>query len=162
MKLLSAAEARSRMLTRMYRAGRPKRLARVLNRIAALQHSYGIAPAAWVTLEVPGRRTGRMVSCPLVVADYQGRRYLVGMFGRDTNWVRNVRAADGHAVLRHGASEAVQLDEVEAGQRAPILRRYLAVAPGARPHLPVPMDAPLAEFERIAAEFPVFRIRRRT
>ncbi|OLT01354.1 hypothetical protein BJF90_32370 [Pseudonocardia sp. CNS-004] len=40
-------------------------------------------------------------------------------------------------MLRHGRREAVRLLEVDAGARAPILRRYLAVAPGARAHLPV-------------------------
>jgi hypothetical protein len=52
----------------------------------------------------------------------------------------------------------VHLEEVEAGARAPILRRYLAVAPGARPHIPVNRHAPLQEFEQIAKDFPVFRV----
>jgi len=52
----------------------------------------------------------------------------------------------------------VRLDEVDAGARAPILRRYLAVAPGARPHIPVDRRAPLRDFERIAAQFAVFRV----
>jgi hypothetical protein len=38
------------------------------------------------------------------------------------------------------------------------LRRYLKLAPGARPHIPVDRRAPLAEFEAIAADYPVFRI----
>ncbi|WP_211330412.1 hypothetical protein [Prauserella muralis] len=42
--------------------------------------------------------------------------------------------------------------------RAPILRRFLELAPGGRPHLPVAPGAPLAEFERIAARYPVFRV----
>lgn len=54
------------------------------------------------------------------------------MLGEDANWVRNVRAAGGRAVLRHGRREAVMLEDVEPAQRAPVLRRYLAVAPGAR------------------------------
>jgi deazaflavin-dependent oxidoreductase (nitroreductase family) len=111
-----------------------------------------------VTLEVPGRRTGRVVSFPLVVAAYQGERYLVSMLGRDANWVHNVRAAGGRAVLRRGRREAVRLEEVDVAARAPILRRYLAKAPGARPHVPVDRHAPLAEFDRIADQYPVFRI----
>lgn len=71
----------------------------------------------------------------------------------------NVRAAQGHAVLRHGNREAVWLEEVEPAARAPILRRYLQVAPGARAHFPVDRRAPLSEFERIAAQYPVSRIR---
>ncbi|HEU4946830.1 MAG TPA: nitroreductase/quinone reductase family protein [Kribbella sp.] len=143
----------------MYRGGRPNGLARLLNRIAAIQHSTGLVlPNRLVTLEVPGRRTGRLISFPLVVADYQGERYLVAMLGQETNWVRNVRAADGHAQLRHGRREAVRLEEVEPGARAPILRRYLAVAPGGRAHIPVDRHAPVEAFEQIAAQYPVFHI----
>jgi hypothetical protein len=80
------------------------------------------------------------------------------MLGRDTNWVRNLRAAGGLAVLKHGRREPVRLVEVDAGDRAPILRRYLAVAPGARPHVPVDRDAPLEAFEEIAADYPVYRV----
>jgi deazaflavin-dependent oxidoreductase (nitroreductase family) len=143
----------------MYRSGRPNRVARVMNRLSAIQFSTGLlTPDHWVTLEVPGRRTGRPISFPLVVADYAGERYVVAMLGQDTNWVRNVRAAGGRAVLRHGRRESVRLEEVDPGERAPILRRYLALAPGARAHLPVEPHAPLEEFERIAPQFPVFRI----
>lgn len=143
----------------IYRTGRPGLIARALNRIAAIQYSAGIlSPARAVTLEVTGRRTGRLVSFPVVVAEYDRERYLVSMLGNDVNWVRNIRAAGGRAVLRRGGREQVRLDEVEPASWAPILRRYLAVAPGARPHLPVDQHAPLAEFERIAAQFPVFRI----
>jgi hypothetical protein len=94
----------------------------------------------------------------VVIADYGGERYLVAMLGENTNWVRNLRAADGRAVLRHGRREAVHLQEVAAKDRPVILRRYLAVAPGARPHIPVDRYARLEEFERIAADIPVFRI----
>jgi hypothetical protein len=108
---------------------------------------------------VRGRRTGRATSFPVVVADYQGERYLVAMLGEGVNWVANVRAAGGQAVLRHGRREAVRLEEVDPAARAPILQRYLQVAPGARSHVPVDWRAPLAEFERIASQYPVFRVR---
>ena len=111
-----------------------------------------------MTLELPGRRTARVISFPVVVADYDGERYLVSMLGDDTNWVRNVRAAGGRAVLRRGHRDAVRLQEIAADARAPILRRYLALAPGARPHIPVGKDARLEDFQRIAARYPVFRI----
>jgi len=143
----------------MYRAGRPGLLARAMNRVSAIQFSAGLlSPARAVTLEVRGRRTGRVISFPLVVAEHEGGRYLVSMLGKDANWVRNVRAAGGQAVLRRGRRENVHLREVPSAARAPILRRYLAVAPGARPHLPVDRHAPLDEFERIAEQHPVFQI----
>jgi deazaflavin-dependent oxidoreductase (nitroreductase family) len=144
----------------MYRGGRPNRLARAMNRASVLQFSTGVlAPRNWVTLEVPGRRSGRVVSVPLVVVDQDGERYLVAMLGKDASWVRNVRAAGMRAVLRHGAREAVRLEEVDVADRAPVLRRYLSHAPGGRPHIPVDHRAPLADFARIAADFPVFRVR---
>jgi len=144
-----------------YRGGRPNRLARALNRLSAIQASTGVlAPKRMVTLEVRGRQTGRPISFPLVVVDYLGDRYLVSMLGANTNWVRNVRAADGHAVLLRRGREPVRLEEVEPSRRAPILRRYLALAPGARGHLTVDRDAPLEDFEKIAPDIPVFRITR--
>ncbi len=67
-----------------------------------------------------------------MMADYQGERYLVAMLGEATNWVSNVRAAGGLAVLRHRRREAVRIEEVDPRVCAPILRRYLQVAPGFR------------------------------
>ena len=143
----------------MYPANRPNLLARLLNKLSALQYSRGIlVPRTWMTLEVKGRRTGRLLSFPVVVADHEGERYLVSMLGEQAHWVRNVRAARGHAVLRHGRREPVRLEEVEVSVRPPILRRYLDLAPGARPHVPVDRKAPLEEFAAVAEGFPVFRV----
>lgn len=111
-----------------------------------------------VTLEVKGRRSGRVISFPLAMAILDGERYLVSMLGNKAIWVQNVRAAGGQVTLRHGRVEHVLLEEVAAEKRAPILKAYLRRAPGARPHIPVDMNAPLAEFEKIAAAFPVFRL----
>ncbi len=83
----------------LYRHGRLNRLARLLNRGWAIAHTAGLWPSRWVTLEVRGRRTGRVISLPLAVADYRGERYLVAMLGEGSSWVRNVRAAGGRVVL---------------------------------------------------------------
>ncbi len=144
----------------MYRGGSPNYVARVLNGGWRLVGIAGLGPGRLNTLEVRGRRSGGSVSFPVMVADFDGERYLASMLGERANWVANVRAAGGEATLRHGTREPVRLEEVEADQRAPILRRYLEIAPGARPHIPVEPDAPLEEFERIAADYPVFRVRR--
>jgi deazaflavin-dependent oxidoreductase (nitroreductase family) len=141
----------------LYREQRPNRIARMLNRAWAVLFSPGILPDYMVTLEVTGRKSGRTVSLPVAVAVVDGERYLVSMLGENTNWVLNVRATGGRAVLRSGSREEVHLEEVPAEQRASILKAYLQRAPGARPHVPVDKDAPLAEFEKVAA-FPVFRV----
>jgi deazaflavin-dependent oxidoreductase (nitroreductase family) len=143
---------------RLYAGGRPSGLARLLNRGQAALHSAGIWPKRLATLEVAGRRSGRRVALPVVIADFEGERYLVAMLGERASWVANVRAAGGRAVLRHGKHEEVRLEEVAPADRPPILRRYLQVAPGARAHFPVDQQASLSEFEAIAVRHPVFHI----
>jgi deazaflavin-dependent oxidoreductase (nitroreductase family) len=142
----------------LYRGQRPNWIARILNRATATVASLGVASNYLVTLEVIGRKSGRISSLPLVMAIVDGERYLVSMLGDDVQWVHNVRAAGGKAVLRSGGREEIQLEEVAVDQRAPILKAYLQRAPGARPHVPVNKDAALAEFQKVAAAFPVFRL----
>ncbi len=144
----------------MYRGGRPNRLTKIINMGWAFIHSLGIFPNYLVTLEVVGRQSGKKISFPLAMTVMNDERYLVSMLGEDVNWVRNVRAAGGKAKLIHGITEEVLLDEVDVTQRAPILKAYLGHAPGARPHIPVDKDAPVSEFEKIAAKYPVFRVRK--
>lgn len=142
----------------LYRGDRPHGLAKALNRAWAVLHARGIAPGWLVTLEVPGRRSGRTISFPLVMARVGDERYLVSMLGANAAWVANVKAAGGRATLRHGRTEQVRLDEVAVAERAPILKEYLRRAPGARPHLPIDKDAPVAAFEAVAGDYPVFRV----
>jgi deazaflavin-dependent oxidoreductase (nitroreductase family) len=142
----------------LYRHGHASRVARFLNAAQARLAAAGVGPRWLVMVEVTGRRSGRTISFPAVLADYDNGRYLVSMLGEDTNWVRNVRASGGHAVLRHCEREPVMLQEVDTDQRAPILRCYLQRASGARAHIHVDRRAPVEEFEPIAAQYPVFRI----
>jgi hypothetical protein len=94
----------------------------------------------------------------MVMVVIAGERYLVSMLGANAGWVKNMQAAGGIVTLHHGRHERVHLEEVPVNQRAPVLKAYLQRAPGARAHLPVDKDAPLAAFEQIAAQFPAFRI----
>ena len=142
----------------LYRGARPNRFAKVQNRLSAIVFASGVWPNRVATLEVRGRRTGRVIAFPVVIADHEGERYLVAMLGEKTNWVLNVRAAGGRAVLRHGRREDLHLQEVAVHERAAILRRYLALAPGARPHIAIDRHSSLQEFDRIAPGIPVFRM----
>jgi len=142
----------------LYRGQRPNWIAKMMNKAGATVASWGITPNYMVTLEVIGRKSGRTISLPVVVAIVDGQRYLVSMLGENVQWVQNVRAAGGRAVLRSGGREEIQLEEVPSNQRAHILKAYLQRAPGARPHIPINKDAPLADFEKVADAFPVFRV----
>src|SRR3990172_561663 len=142
----------------LYRGQRPNLIAIILKRAGSAVSSSALASNYLATLEVTGRKSGRTVSQPMVIAVVDGQRYLVSMLGDNVQWVHNVRAAGGRAVIRSGGREEIQLEEVSADQRAPILRAYLQRAPGARPHVPVNKDAALAEFQKVAAAFPVFGV----
>jgi deazaflavin-dependent oxidoreductase (nitroreductase family) len=142
----------------MYAGSHPNRLAAFLNGLWAFVGARGLWPNRLVTLEVAGRRTGRTISLPLIVADHDGERYLVAMLGERASWVANVRAAGGRAILRDGSRRAVLLEEVAPARRAPIIRRHLDVAPAARSFNPIDRHAPVAAFESIAERIPVFRI----
>ncbi len=143
----------------LYRGQRPNWLARLLNRVDAMMAGMGIgANYGMATLEVVGRTSGRTISLPVAVVVVGGQRYVVSMLGERVQWVQNVRAAGGRAAIRSGRREEVHLEEVPAAQRAPILKAYLRIAPGARAHMPVDKDAPEAAFAKIAGDYPVFKV----
>ncbi len=145
-------------LRAMYAGGRGNTTARRFARLWAAVFARGLLPKRWVTLEVTGRRSGRPTRFPLGMADWQGEWYLVPMLGEGCNWVRNVRAADGRAILWRRRPMPCRLAEVPVSERPPIIKRYLEKVPGGRPHIPVGRHAPLAEFAAIAPRYPVFRV----
>jgi deazaflavin-dependent oxidoreductase (nitroreductase family) len=142
----------------MYPKGRPSRLSRRLNAALGWLHGLGILPPFRLTLETRGRVTGRVYRIPLIAAEMGGGWYLVSMLGENAEWVRNVRADGGRAVIRRGRVEHVKLEEVPVARRAPILKQYLRAAPWARPHFDVDWTAPISDFEALAERYPVFRI----
>lgn len=149
---------RNSLRRRMYRGRRAGALAKIIDRATSRLAAAGVGPEWFVAIEVRGRRTGRTIRFPAVVAEYEGGRYVVSMLGEGTNWVRNVRASGGAAVIRHGGCERVRFEDVPVDRRAPILRCYVQRAPGARPHIPVDRHAPVEAFDAIAADYPVFLV----
>ncbi len=143
-----------------YREGRPTGAGRAFGHFWSAIADRGLTPAYVVTLETTGHRTGRRFSIPVVLADVSGRTYVVSMLGERPPWVRNVRAAGGRATIRRREAREVLLVEVPPDERAPILKKYLQRASGARPHFPIGPDAPVEEFARIAGDYPVFEVRR--
>ncbi len=141
-----------------YRDGRPNRLGRAVAGLWSAIAALGMPPSFLVSLETTGYRTGRPRAIPVVLADYGGDRYIVSMLGERSPWVRNIRAAGGVAAIKHGHRSEVHLVEVPPDDRAAVIKAYLGRAIDARPHFPIAWDAPIHDFERIASEYPVFRI----
>ena len=148
---------RAGYLRYFYRGWRPTRVGRVWSRMYAWVSGLGLLPRILLTLQTKDR-SGRICATILVVATYQGQRYLVSMLGEGSEWVKNVRAAGGIAAIKRGRSQPVQLTEIPRDERASILKAWSQVATSGRHHLPVSHDAPISAFEAIAGDYPVFRI----
>ena len=150
---------RSAVMRLFYRDWHPTPLGRWVNRVQGLWSSLGLPPSFMATLEVRGRKSGRLRANPIVIATVDGLRYLVSMLGPGSDWVKNIEAANGDAVLRQGRRRPVHLTPVVAPEeRAPVLREYVRIAPSGRTHFPVAVGAPLSEFAAIAHHYPVYRI----
>ena len=141
----------------MYAGGHPNDEARAVHKRFVAGPLPRIMPIA-ASLRVRGRISGDPIDVPLATIRYQGEWYLVSMLGAAANWVRNVEAADGVAILTHGRRRPVRLVDVPVEQRAPIIKRYLFFAVGARPHVELSWKAPITEFRAVADRYPVFRI----
>ena len=149
---------RSPLMRLFYRDWRPTRLGRLVNRFACWWSGLGLPPSYQAALEVRGRASGRRRSSPVVVATVEGRHYLVSMLGPGSDWVKNVEAAHGEAVIRQGRRRRVHLVAVATEHRASILREYVRIASSGRQHFPLGVGAPLSDFAAIADQYPVYRI----
>jgi deazaflavin-dependent oxidoreductase (nitroreductase family) len=101
---------------------RLSKLGRWVNRFQAWwSSSVGLPPHLVATLEVRGRKSGEPRANPIVLVTLDEQRYLVSMLGPGADWVKNVEAAEGAAVLRQGSRRRVQFTLVDSEHRAPIL-----------------------------------------
>jgi hypothetical protein len=120
------------------------------------------APCGTVILEVRGRRSRRLYSTLVTWAQYGPDRYLVVMPADEPQWVKNMRADDGHVVLRHGHRRtAALLQEVPLARRAAILQvwyRTTSLSSNPRRHFGLDRFASVEDFEGLAASHAVFRI----
>lgn len=145
----------------------PRPYQRVQRLLGPFMISRGIGPKDVVVLEVPGRRSGKIRRNALVKASHNGNDYLVALAG-ESEWVRNVRAADGHVVIGRRDRRAARLVEVPPAERPPILRAYLlrwgrqpnsaAVQRETRLFFGVRGDPSLEDLAAIAEFYPTFQI----
>ena len=137
---------------------RPTKLTQIMNGALGWLASLGLTPSRMITLEVKGRRSGETRSTVMNIVEHDGENYVVSPRG-ESEWVRNVRAAGGEAIVRHRGRRSVRLQEVVVEGRAPILKKYLGEnAMSTRQHFGIDPKAEIAEFAAIAERHPVFRI----
>jgi len=129
--------------------------------------SAGLAPRDAATLEVRGRRSGKVRRVPILRTRHQGADYLVALAG-ESQWVRNVRADGGRAVIRRRGSHGVHLKELTCDERPEIIAEYLragrrrsgaeAGAQQARFYFGLGPDPSIDDIRTIAEHYPVFRV----
>jgi deazaflavin-dependent oxidoreductase (nitroreductase family) len=117
-----------------------------------------------VTLEVRGRKTGMPIRVSLSRTDYGGDRYFVSLAG-EVDWVKNVRASSGKAVMISRRRIPIQLKEIPPEERAPILLAYVqkrafthSGAQASQLFFGLGSRPTLEEMERIAGRYLVFKV----
>lgn len=141
---------------------RPGALIKLSNRLTGVFASMGLGPAKMFVLEARGRKSGQPRLAVVNWIGVDGQRYLVAPRG-NTEWVRNVRAAGGEGTIKRRGRQRVRLEDVPVEQRAPIIQAYLKEnAMVTKAHFGIDPEAPIEEFQRIAADHPVFRIEERS
>jgi deazaflavin-dependent oxidoreductase (nitroreductase family) len=135
----------------------------VFNKTVAGLTRAGISVLGSRVLEVKGRKSGQARRTPVNLLTWEGSDYLVAPRG-EADWVRNVRAADGHLALLVGRRRDERVaTELTGPEKVPILRAYLkrwkaevgvffdGVGPGSTDE----------ELAAIAPRHPVFALRAR-
>jgi len=130
---------------------------RAANRVVRLLLKLGLMPGPTYLLTVPGRRTGRPLSTPVTLVEDGGNRWLVSPYG-DVAWVRNARAAGQVTLTRGRRTETVPIRELNPGDAAPVLQRYVTRVPITRPYFDVTPASPLPAFQAEAPRPPVFHL----
>jgi deazaflavin-dependent oxidoreductase (nitroreductase family) len=117
-----------------------------------------------VTLEVVGRRSGKVIRLSVTRVRLEDESYLVSL-GGESQWVQNVRAAGGAATIVSGRRASVELMEIPTDERAPILLAYVnqrafthSGAQSARHFFGFQSPPTLEDMARVAAGYPVFKI----
>ncbi|RDI67509.1 nitroreductase/quinone reductase family protein [Nocardia pseudobrasiliensis] len=139
----------------------PTGLDPVMNKIANQLPRFGISVMGSRLLAVRGRKSGEWRTTMVnLLVDADGHRYLVAPRG-NTQWVRNLRAAEGNGELRLGRKvEAFTAAELADADKVPVLRLYLKKWGWevGKFFEGVTKNATDEELAAIAPGFPVFRI----
>ena len=145
---------------------RPNRFIRIANRMVAFLIRTRIPVGSMALLTVTGRRSGLPRTTPVTLTPYRDGWSLGSPFGV-VDWVKNLRAAGEAEILRRGQTIRVTAEELGPEEAAAVLKENLSdLGPVARRvlggYFDVPLDAPLADWEREAPRHPTFILREQT
>jgi deazaflavin-dependent oxidoreductase (nitroreductase family) len=130
---------------------------RFANQIAILTMKIGIAPKYQYLLGVRGRKSGHIYSTPVYLVEEEDKRWLVSPYG-NVAWVLNARVAGQITLTKNARNELLNITELSAAESAPILKKYLALAPITQPYFDAKPNSPVESFLLEASRHPVFRL----
>ncbi len=137
---------------------KPNTLTKKMNSFLGWLAARGIGPKRLVRLEHKGRVSGGTRSTAVNWTELDGQRYLVAPRG-ETQWVRNVRADGGRAVLRRGGTaETVRLEEIPVEGRAAIIKQYVGENKIVKGEFGLEPDDSIEQYNGITANHPTFLI----
>jgi deazaflavin-dependent oxidoreductase (nitroreductase family) len=134
----------------------PTRARRIGDAVMSVFVRAGLVPSTYL-LTTTGRKTGKQLTHPVTVVDYDGRRWLVAPYG-PVSWVHNARAAGRVRLGRRGKTRDYVVREVAAAEAGPVLKRYVQVATATRPYFQAAAHSPVEAFVAEAAGHPVFEL----
>ncbi|MBA3873935.1 MAG: nitroreductase family deazaflavin-dependent oxidoreductase [Anaerolineae bacterium] len=112
-------------------------------------------------LRVRGRKSGRSYDFPLRVASLEGQHYILSMLG-ETQWVRNLRAADTAELIVGNQVAVIRAYEVQGEDKTAFLKWYcLHPEYELRARFALKADTKhltTEELERLAGMYPLFRL----
>lgn len=112
-------------------------------------------------LRLRGRKSGRIYELPVRIANMDGKRYLMSMLG-ESLWVRNLRAHGMAQLLAGQTMEQIRTTEIQGKEKDDFLIwycRHPQYVQRARYGLKADIEhLPPEEIERLAREYPVFRL----
>jgi deazaflavin-dependent oxidoreductase (nitroreductase family) len=130
---------------------------KLFNRVFGFLAGMGIAPSFIYLLEVKGRKSGKIFSTAINLLEINGKQFLVAPRGR-TQWVRNAEAA-GEVTLKRGSRRRFRLRPLNDSEKPQVLKTYLTNYKSAvGKFFPIAPGAPIEEFAKIAAGYPVFEL----
>ena len=131
---------------------------RFFNRVFGFLVGHGLSPSYNYLLEVRGRKSGKLYSTPVNLLEVNGKQYLVAPRGR-TQWVQNAEVVGEVTLKKRGARLRFRLRALHDSEKPEILKSYLTHYGGAvQRFFPVPPDASLEAFAKIAADYPAFEL----
>jgi deazaflavin-dependent oxidoreductase (nitroreductase family) len=128
-----------------------------INALVGPMTRFGLAGKYTYTLTVRGRKSGKEYSTPVRLIEGE-HRWLVAPYG-EVGWVRNARAAGSVTLSQRGRSEVMAIEELDAEQSAPVLKKYFEAVAIVRPYFDATADSSLAEFAAEADRHPVFQLK---